>query len=360
MPKIRVALLVEFDADQSDQNTIDLALDQILHLQPSCTVISKRFTEIDGTAAGVETDLSSAETIARYSGSSIPTGRRNSTQGDSYRPDYSERSKDQLLDSYRPGTLDGYGVSSRNIDCYRHDEHVSSNAAAIHPNRHNIVTLSEEKLDSQIVNGGLSSSAILGTRYDALAEDMVFADTPKPLINNININRTRPRRSGSHYSPPPARDRSASPQNSRRRSERLRSAPSRKMSEHETTHKTKFEGWKQRRDEGLKRVEANPNSLEGLASIFSAKGKFENQRERKLHHPLTYLLTTSLEVAHLLERGKIFDSFYQFTRPRYKSGINIYLYTYFNYLFRTWHNRGPTPQEPAFEPEDRESEAPVR
>ncbi len=292
MPKIRVALVVEFEADQSDQDTIELALDQILHLQPSCTVVSKRVTEIEGIAVGVEDDLSSAERVARYSRSSFPTGRQDSTQVDSYRPDYPERSKSQLVDSYRPGTSDGHGALPRNIDCYRHDE-----AAAIHPDRQKIMTLSEDDVDSRNRNGCLSSSATLGTRHDALVQDMVFAYTPKPLTNSNNVNNAHSRRSGSHYSPPPVRDRSASPQNGRRRSERLRSAPSRKTSEHETTHQTKLERRKQRRDEGLKRVENKLNSLEDLASIFSAKGRFETQKERELNHPLTSLLPASLDCA---------------------------------------------------------------
>ncbi len=303
MPKIRVALVVEFDADQSDQDTIDLALDQILHLQPSCKIVSKRVTEIDGTTAGLEDDLFSAETNARHSRSSETTGRRDITRGDSYRPDYPERSKDQLLDSYRPGTLDVHGVLSRNIACYRNNEHISSNAAAIYPDRQRTMTVSEETLDSHTGNGGLSSSAILGTRYAALAEDMVFGHNPKPLTNN-DINNSHTRRSGSHYSPPPARDRSASPQNGRRRSERLRSAPLRNVSQHETTHKTKLERWKQRQDKELKRIETKPNSLEDLASIFSAKGKFETQRERELNHPLTYLLPMSLDFAISLCEAK--------------------------------------------------------
>lgn len=276
--------MVEFDADQSDQNTILLALDQILHLQPACSIVSKRIVEIDGTAAVGEDDLSSAETIARYSRSSATVGPRDGIHGDSYRPVYSERSRDQLLDSYRPGTVDGHGTSSRGIDSYRPNGRVSSDLAAIHPDGQQLMTRSDETNDFQNEGGGLSSSATLGTRYDALVEDMVSTPNSQLMTNSNSNNkdthtRTRTRRSGSHYSPPPRRDRSASPQNARRRSERIRSAPSRNMSEHETSHKTKLERWKHCRDEEVKRIEAAHGSLEYLAPLFSDKGRFERQRE---------------------------------------------------------------------------------
>ena len=283
MPKIKMALVVEFDADRPDQNTIHLALEQMLHLQPACSMVSKRVIEIDGTAAVGEDDLSSAETIARYSRSAATMGPRDGVQGDSYRPDYSARSRDQLLDSYRPATLDGHGASSPGIDSYRPNEKVSS---AIHPDRQKIMALSDETVDFPNEGGGLSSSAILGTRYDALVEDMVFTPHSQLLTNNSSSNNdTRTRRSGSHYSPPPRRDRSASPQTGRRRSERLRSAPSRNVSDHETSHKTKLERWKQRRDEDVKRIEATRGSIENLAPLFSAKGRFERQRESEFKPP---------------------------------------------------------------------------
>lgn len=268
-----MALVVEFDADQSDQNTILLALDQILHLQPACSIVSKRVVEIDGTAAVGEDD------IARYSTSSAI---------DSYRPDYSERSRDQLLDSYRPGTVDGHATSSRGFDSYRPNGRVSD-LAAIHPDTQQLMTRSDETNDFQNEGGELSSSTVLGSRYHALVDDMVLTPNSQLMTNN-NDTHTRTRRSGSHYSPPPRRDRSASPQNERHRSERLRTAPSRNMSQRETSHKTKLERWKNRRDEEMKRTEAARGSLEYLAPLFSDKGKFEKQRESEFTPPLKFLL----------------------------------------------------------------------
>ncbi|ERF73896.1 hypothetical protein EPUS_05908 [Endocarpon pusillum Z07020] len=303
MPKIKMALVVEFDADQSDHNTIHLALDQILHLQPACSIVSKNIIEIDGTPTVGADGLSSAETIARYSRSSATVGPRDGVQGDSYRPDYSERSRDQLLDSYRPGTLDGHGASSRGIDSYRPNGKVSSDPAAIHPDRQKIMTRSDETIDFTNEGGGLSSSAVLGTRYDALVEDIVFTPNSQPTTNNNSSYKdTRTRRSSSHYSPPPARDRSASPQNGWRRSERLRTAPSRNRSEHETSHKTKLERWKQRRDEEMKRLEAARGSLEFLAPLFSDKGRFERQRE--IHGITEALRLKNLRTNHKIEKAK--------------------------------------------------------
>ncbi|KAF7505315.1 hypothetical protein GJ744_001018 [Endocarpon pusillum] len=310
MPQIKMALVVEFDAVQSDPNTILLELDQILHLQPACSIVSKRVIEIDGTAAAGEDDLSSAETMARYSRSSATMGPWDGILGDSYRPDYSERSRHQIIDSYRPGTLDGHGASSRGIDSYRPNGKVSSDPAASHPERQKMMTRSDKTIDFLNEGGGLSSSAVLGTRYDALVENMVFTPRSQIMTDNNNNssssnnnNDTRTRRSSSHYSLPPARDRSASPQKGSRRSERLRTAPgSRNMSEHETSHQTKLERWKDRRDGEMKRIEAAPGSLENLATLFSDKGKFERQRER---HGITEALRLkNLRTNHKMERAK--------------------------------------------------------
>lgn len=316
MPRIIVVLTVQFDADSPDQEIIDLALDQVLVVQPSCKIISKRVAEIDGIAVGGEDPLP-LESIARGSRFSPRDRFRHGVDGDTYRPDYSDRGRDQRFDSYRPGSSAGQASSSRAMDSYRPNEHVSSsNSAIVHPDRQKVMTLSE-KVDALTKNGELppighhpedSSSGVYGTRYDALIEGMVF--TPAPQSSTLK----KPNRGhrGAHYSPPPRRDRSASPENRPRRSDRLRSAatsgkdivspPGRKprddmsdlrkrLSNYEKSQESKLERWRWHREEDEKRTEAGPGSLEELApktlakALPSERNKFEKQQESKYMRP---------------------------------------------------------------------------
>lgn len=114
MPKIKVNLTVEFETDRPDYN-VDLVLDQVLFLQPSCKIISKTLTEIDG---------------APYSGDVVFS--RDGFRENSYRPDYSGRERDQgWIDSYRPGPSVDHVPSSRSmIDSYRPEDRASSDAAS--------------------------------------------------------------------------------------------------------------------------------------------------------------------------------------------------------------------------------------
>ncbi len=332
MPRIKVNLMVEFEADKvgSDQD-IDLALDQVLLLQPSCKLVSKRVAEIDGEVVGGGAGCSLLDPISRRA-THASTALWNGFHGDSYRPDYPHHDRDRdrdtgsRFDSYRPApvSLDVDARSFRAVDSYRPKDHLSSDSAAMHPDRQKALSfpvlpelvdnngelppIGYEKFDPQ------QAQAIgLGTRYDTLIEDMVFPpgdpQSPRPKKKNRHGNR------GAHYSPPPRPDRSASPSssgNALRRSDRLRGdAPgtsrakeivwppgrrsrdlipdARREGSSEEALENRLVSLSRKRDEDLKTMDAEPGSLEALASTVVAKdavgpkNKFEKQWEREYH-----------------------------------------------------------------------------
>jgi hypothetical protein len=306
MPRIKVVLTVEFDADSPDQEVIDLALNQLLLLQPSCSIISKRVIEIDGTVVG-ENDASSLQSmsIARESRSSARPRSRDGLDGDTYRPDHSDRGRDQRGDSYRPASSTNHASSSR-IDSYRPNKNLSSDTATMHPDRMKFMTRSE------------NPKGPYGTRYDALAEGMIF----KPSSQSSSVTKPNHGRRGAHYSPPPRRDRSASPARTPRRSERLRSAAAtsrvvtrplgtesaedlshlpRKPSERELSHVARLEIWRLKREETMKRIKAGLGALEEPAPRTLAKGPLSerNRFERQQESTCTRLSTNIRSVSSL-------------------------------------------------------------
>ena len=327
MPKIKVALTVEFEVDSADPRTIDLALDQVILLQPSCKIVSKSVIEIDGVAVGGQDPLSSD-----FLGKEPPRESQNGGHGDSYRPDYAYQDDrdQQRIDRYRPGFSDG---CSRAIDSYRPQ---FSTSARTRPDRQRVMNPSE-KIDARITRPGL-----LGTRFDALIEELAGTANPQPKRNR------RDRAREAHYSPPPRRDRSASPSSSipPRRSDRLRShittansngtvCPAgqrersrsrsrdsisdlrRKLCEYEESQEGRLEkwGWQRRRDdEDAKRrdVGGRSGSLEQLAPKIVAKGptgerhKFERQQERKHMHSQILIFPSTTYHSVMYYRDSVF------------------------------------------------------
>ena len=303
MPRIKAVLTVEFNVDSPDQEAIELALDELLLLQPSCSLVSKRVIEIDGTAIGenVASSLPSMS-IARESRSAPSPSSSDDLDGNTYRPDYSDRGTDQRFDSYRPASSTNHASSSR-IDSYRPNEYLSD-TAIMHPDRMKLTTRSETFKGSY------------GTRYDALVESMIVSPSSQPSSLDKN-NRDR---GGDHYSPPPCRDRSASPKPTPRRSERLRSAaasggaisnpPStdlaevlshlpRKLTDRELFLEKRLERRRLKREEIIKRHRAASGALEELAPRVPFKGpsaernRFAKQQEStyaKLSTNIIYLL----------------------------------------------------------------------
>jgi hypothetical protein len=263
MPKIKVNLTLEFEIDKPEHN-VELVLDQVLLLQPSCKIISKTLTEIDDVP---------------YSGDVIFS--RNGFHENSYRPDYSGRERDQgRIDSYRPGPSVDHVPSSRSmIDSYRPKDRASSDAARGNADRQYETNPSEDTENS--------TSGVLDTRYGPLIADMIIPPGPQS-------SRTRKIRGRhpEHYSPPPRRDRSASPPCAVRRSGRLRSAasskevvwpPRREPRDSMSDIRRKSAAY----EEEMKLPDAEPGSLEALAakSALNASirpdGRFERQRECK-------------------------------------------------------------------------------
>jgi hypothetical protein len=263
MPKIKVNLTVEFETDKPDYN-VDVALDQVLFLQPSCKIISKTLTEIDGIP---------------YFGDVIFS--RNGFHEKSYRPDYSGHERDQgRIDSYRPGPSVDHVPSSRSvIDSYRPEDRASSDAVRGNADRQNETNPSKYTENS--------TSGVLDTRYGPLIADMIVS--PDPQSSRTGKIRGR---HPEHYSPPPRRDRSASPPRAVRRSDRLRSAPSSKEVVWPPRREPRDPMSDVRRklaayEEEMKLPDAEPGSLEALAakSALNASirpdSRFERQRECK-------------------------------------------------------------------------------
>ena len=282
-------LKVEFEADSSDRQVIDLALDQILLLQPSCRILSKTISEIDGKVVNYE-DLHSLNTS---SGDGEPSS--NGVRGDTYRPDYSHH--DFLL-------LVVHRDINSHVDSYRPMNVSSSDALTIHPDR------------QQMKDHDIPTRGPLGTRYDALVDSMIF---PTEYPQSSRPKRKKHRI--EHYSPPPAsrRDRSASPKASAglRRSNRLRASTAsaketvwpapgrwrdsgsssghgRKVSSDET-HASRLEerrrnddvARRRRRRSGGEVEPASASSLETLVprivakDFMGGKTKFEKQQDRE-------------------------------------------------------------------------------
>lgn len=212
MPKLRVNLTVEFDADISDPD-LQVSLDKVLSLQPSCKLVSKKLTEINGIA--LSEDLTAT-----------PLVNGNS---DSYRPDYSNQDGEH----HRPSFPSDHVSSSRlTLDSYRPMHHLLYASGLPSADRKDTGS-SPYTIDRQPNTGekplsthhqeSVPTSAILGTRYDALIADMIAPPriSPSSTYNKGRKNRIR---QGAHYSPPPSRrDRSASPSHPRR-SDRLRAS----------------------------------------------------------------------------------------------------------------------------------------
>ncbi len=304
MPKIQVILRVEFEAESSDQQTIHLALDQVLSLQPSCRVISKTISEIDGQLVHGE-DPRAYSVIPGIGGSSA-----NGICGDTYRPSYSERDGDRGRDRH-------HDRNSR-IDSYRPTNASSSRALILHPDRSESVHPPDPSSTDDT-----EDAAHLGSRYNTLIDSMMFTTDPQSSRSKYKNHQIE------HYSPPPAsrHDRSASPRASGvlRRSVRLRAASDREIggsapdgdkvgrarkASFDETHVSRLQGWKERRgrgdgendnDERLRKrnggdrgeVEPAPSSsLEVLAPRTVAKepagekSRFEKQQDRESTSPL--------------------------------------------------------------------------
>jgi hypothetical protein len=275
-----VVLTVEFHAESPDQEAIELALDELLLLQPSCSIISKRVVEIDGTVMGENHDSSLLSLSTAGESRSAPSSSLlNGLDGDTYRPDYSDRGNDRgtdlRFDSYRPASSTNHPSSSR-IDSYRPNEQLF-NTAIMHPDRMKLATRSE------------NPKGTYGTRYDALIDSMIVS----PPSQRCGLDKSNGDRRGEHYSPPARRDRSASPLRTPRRSERLRSAaassgdiarPSgtdlvegsshlpRKPSDRELFLEKRLERRRLKREEITKRNRAGSGALEELAPRTPFKG----------------------------------------------------------------------------------------
>jgi hypothetical protein len=295
---------VEFNADSPDQEAIELALDELLLLQPSCYIVSKRVIEIDGTLIG-ENGLSSLQSIsiARESKSAPSPSSPSGLKGDTYRPDYSDRGTDQRYNSYRPTSSTNHASSSR-IDSYRPHEYLSD-TAIMHPDRMKLTTRSENP------NGSY------GTRYDALVDSMIVSPSSQPS----SLDKDNRDRGGDHYTPPPRRDRSASPKRTPRRSERLRSAaasggaiaspPStesavdlshlpRKLSDRELFLEKRLERRRLKREAIIKRAMAGPGGLEELAPRTPFKGPSAELNRFAKQQESTYA-KISTNIIHLLD-----------------------------------------------------------
>jgi hypothetical protein len=306
MPKIKAVLTVEFEADSSDQEIIDLALDQVLILQPSCKVTSKTIAEIDGEVVNQQNPFSpdSTRSICPRKPSS---GRHNSVHGSSYRPEYSDRDRDRRIDSYRPGSLDVQSTS-RPIDSYKPRDYISNSGEVSSDAQRGIHSSDmfghRTTVDSDVPSAGPPS---LGTRYDALVGSMLFG---RPFYHFGSEKRSSRL---DHYSPQPRPDRSASPSRRLRRSDRLRavfgeesmrfpdsakrpgSGFTRKASFDETHESGRWER-KQQLKEDDRQIRVEPGSLEALAPRIVAKdlaaggrNKFEKQRESKYTLPLSWI-----------------------------------------------------------------------
>jgi hypothetical protein len=310
MPKIKAVLTVEFEADSSDQEIIDLALDQVLILQPSCKVTSKTIAEIDGEVVNQQSPFSLDSTP-----SSCPrhqsSGRQNGVHGSSYRPEYSDRDRDRRIDSYRPGSLDVQSTS-RPIDSYKPRDYTSNPGKVSSDAQRGI--LSPDMFDHRTtVDGDVPSAGPsgLGTRFDALIGSMVF----RPPSYHFGSEKRSSRL--DHYSPQPRPGRSASPSRRLRQSDRLRAVSgeeimrfpdrarktgsdfTRKASFDETHESGRWER-KQQRKEDERQIGAEPGSLEALAPNIVAKdlaaggrNKFEKQRESKYTLLLSWIWSNS-------------------------------------------------------------------
>lgn len=343
MPTIKANLIVEFEADTPVQEAIDIALDQVLLLQPSCKLVSKTILEIDGEALNRENPFIHATTSTEFRHSL--TTRRNGAHGDSYRPEYSERDSPQRIDNYRPSSP--HGLSFQPIDSYRPNDNVSSSSTGLHPGKNKLVESPEfmhypTAADPQsLLSIGASE---LGTRYDALIDSLVF--NPDPQSSRPKKSRGC-RRPPSHYSPP-RHNRSASPPSSElRRSERLRAAESgkglvwpseRKLSLPEAHERRRWELEQRRKEEETEQSAAEPGSLEALAPKMVAKDvaasgrlKFAKQQESEL--------------------------FAYFPNWNFGPAIKMKLT---NRVIRTRCNRSLAFEEPPIQPENRKSQTEVR
>lgn len=129
MPKIKAFLALEFEADGSDQASIDLALDQALILQPSCQLVSKMIAAVDGRAVNGD---SVSKASAMLEPAHATTGQGSGLRGDSYGPGYaSPGGGNERTDSYRIATPSGPSVPA--IDCYQPTHQALSTAAAVYP-----------------------------------------------------------------------------------------------------------------------------------------------------------------------------------------------------------------------------------
>lgn len=267
MPKFQAILTLEFEADSSDQAAIDLELDQILLLQPSCRIISKTICEID------DRELNPSQhrdhTLVRPD----REGAANGIHGDSYRPVYS--------DNERAGYVDRHA----RIDSHR----------SYSPPERGVRNRVQE---STPIPSNDRNKSNFGTRYDALVDSMTsnheYLQSLHPS-RSPNI-RTQPPRRTEHYSPPPARsrrDRSASPvaTSSRglRRSDRLRNASNRESVGSKNVGKREKSASVGRR--GSVQAEVGSTSLEVLAPntiskdfVGGGRSRFEKQQERESAH----------------------------------------------------------------------------
>jgi hypothetical protein len=354
MPKIQAILKVEFEANSSNQEVIDLALDQVLLLQPACRVISKTVSEIDGRVVSSQEDLRHLNNNIWGDGGSPSNG----VGGDTYRPDYSEHDRDKdkdrrrdrgsHIDSYRPGTPEHNLSNSRSLDSYRPANFSSSDPLTLHPDGYKVVDLD------------ISTPGPLGTRYDALVDSMIFTADSRSSRPKKKKHRIQ------HYSPPPAsrRDRSASPRASAgvRRSSRLRAASNgeavrssppglrmghgRKVSSDET-HTSRLQERQTDEDDERRRrrrrrsggeVDPRLSPLEILAprtvakDLTGEKTKFEKQQDRKYNQEPPFI--------EPVEKALLLTDINLRTRPR--------------------HSRSPPPQEPAFQPKSPKSQTALR
>lgn len=340
MPKIKAILALEFEADGSDQRSIDAALDQVLVLQPSCKVVSKVITEVDRKA--VNADGVFQPDVLLGAPNHVLLGQENGVHSGSYGAEFFERNSDHHgMDSYKTGRLNSH--SHRAVDCYRQKGKVLSDPAGACQGRGpplclswlpSIHLLTEKEvfpplsdkpkdppdwLDSAQQAGQLDNGQILPTTYgpevgsdardEQLTQDTVFRPQLRYSAPAYGFNHDL---GSDDYSPPPASrsDRSASPSGEGlRRSVRLRAAASnnkddvrsgerrpqepqsdlrRRTRSSDEKDESRLQTHSRRRLKGLKRTEAaEPDSLEELAckSVMTKKSqgerkKFERQQER--------------------------------------------------------------------------------